>query len=675
MNEDEKNVQEPNTSGELPPSEQETETIQDYYEKSKDAILSAETWEEIAEIKVLKGILTDRRLAQSQKDVLQSILEDKAKKLKMYSQFKKILSSVKKELAKDSEYQRSTYNIISFSDADYSIALASRDFYCDDSAVYRGNMVVINQPLIISKIFIDVENFTESVGLSYVKIFDHYPKWYQLSIPKEVISNKNKIISLAAYGIMITTQNAQEVSEYLTSLITDNAKYMPVVKGVSRMGYVYGDFVPYAEDYQYIGDLNYKNLYNSVKFAGDIEKWVETYKTIEGSIPAKISVLASFASVLVPQVESFIYIFHIWGMSDIGKTLCLRLAASVWGKPDEYMQNLNATNVGLERTADFLHNMPLILDELQTIAEKREFRDFIYKITQGQGKLRGSVDGVQRTSDWRNAVITTGEQPLTSQNSAGGELNRVFDVYCDRRIFDEPEKVYSSITENYGLAGLYFIKALSHDKFEHLDKFMTWEQQTNLEFADLKAKFELWQIYIKNADGYRIDGKKKMCVALLLLADELVNLIFLGLDENEAQEKTCEFFTKLSRYIEPRDDTDVVRRAYEYILAWIAENKSKFAQKMATPSDDEVASNNIDAIAHENRMPEVWGKFETKDSVFVSGSKLKSVLDEGGFNYELTVKEFNNRGWTVMAENQEKSTKALRISGILVRGIELKLEI
>ena len=667
------------TINEEKPSENETETIQDHFEKCKSAVSSIETWEETANIPVLKGILTDRCLAQSQKDVLQSILEDKAKKLKMFTQFKKILSSIKKELAKDKEYQRSTFNIINFIDADYAITLASRDFYCDGNAIFHGSTVVINQPLMISKIFIDVENFTESVELSYVKIFDYTPKWYTLNVPKEVISNKNKIISLAAYGIMITTQNSQEVCEYLTSLIADNAKFIPVVKGVSRMGYInlhanFEDFVPYAEDYQYIGDLNYKNLYNSVKFVGNIEKWVETYKAIEASIPAKIAVLASFASVLVPQVESFIYIFHIWGMSDIGKTLCLRLAASVWGKPDEYMQNLNATNVGLERTADFLHNMPLILDELQTIAEKREFRDFIYKITQGQGKLRGSVDGVQRTSDWRNAVITTGEQPLTSQNSAGGELNRVFDVYCDKKIFVEPEKVYSSISENYGMAGLYFIKALSTDKFEHLDKFMTWEQQASLEYADLKAKFELWQIYIKNSD-YSIDGKKKMCAALLLLTDELVNMIFLGLDEEKSQAKTRGFFAELSRYIEPREDTDVVRRAYDYILAWIAENKSKFAQKMVAPSDNEVASNSIDSAAQENRMPEVWGKFETRDSVFVSGSKLKSVLDDGGFNYELTVKEFNNRDWTVMTDSQDKSTKKMRISGIVVRGIEIKLEI
>jgi uncharacterized protein (DUF927 family) len=362
MNNDEKTT---NTSGEQANAEP-TET---YYEKARRTVSTLETWDEIADANILK-LFKSTSLSHTEKEYIISILAEKSKKLKMHTEFKKIVSAVKKEVAKDRDYLRSTYNTISFYDT--PLILASRNFSCDESNIYKGNELIISQPLIISKIYIDVEDYTESVELSYRKPFDNYPKWYEINVPKEVISNKNKIISLAAYGIMVTTENAGKISEYLISLISDNAKYIPVVQGVSRMGYIEGEFVPYAEDFKYIGDASYRNLYNSVKFHGSVQKWIETYKSIESSIPAKIAVLASLASVLVPQVESFIYIYHIWGISDIGKTLCLRLAASVWGKSDEYMQNLNATNVGLERTANFLHNMPLILDELQTIAEKKE---------------------------------------------------------------------------------------------------------------------------------------------------------------------------------------------------------------------------------------------------------------------------------------------------------------
>ena len=480
---------------------------------------------------------------------------------------------------------------------------------------------------------------------------------------------------------MITTQNAEYVSEYLTTLLLDNAKYIPVSQGISRMGYADGElteFVPYSENFEYIGDVNYKKLYNSVKRNGSLDEWIKIYKSIDTgtgepySIPAKISVLASFASVLIAHVKSLLYVFHLWGVSDIGKTVCLRLAASVWGEPDIYVQNMNATNVGLERTAHFLCNLPLILDELQTIRDEN-LSKLIYLVSQGQGRTRGSAEGVQNTPDWHNTVITTGEQPLTSEKSAGGEFNRVFDVYCDKKIFSNPEEIYSVTSKNYGWAGFAFILAIVGGYGEVLE--MLTNNRVDLSFADLKQKFEKWQLYIKNAEKENTGGKKRMCTALLLLADELVNIIFLGLPENEAQNKSCEFFGLLTKYIEPKNDTDVVRRAYDYILTWIAENKCKFAQKTAAPSDNEIASNVINAIASEIRMPEVWGKFETKDSVFISGKILKDILDEGGYSYELTINEFNKRGWTVMAENQDKATKRLRLSGIAVCGVEIKTEL
>jgi len=221
------------------------------------------------------------------------------------------------------------------------------------------------------------------------------------------------------------------------------------------------------------------------------------------------------------------------------------------------------------------------------------------------------------------------------------------------------------LSENYGTAGLYFVNALSLFPISDLPDAPTLPEIFSL--VDLKSKFEQWQDFIKGADGYNIDGKKKMCAALLLLADELVNIIFLGLSVDDAKKRTEEFFVELSRYIEPREDTDVVSRAYEYILAWVAENKSKFARK----SVDDV----MPPGAKEESMLEVWGKFETSNTLFVSGKILKSVLDEGGFNYELTINEFNRRGWTVKAENQIKSTKTARINGIPVRGIEIRIDV
>ncbi|MCL2775169.1 MAG: DUF927 domain-containing protein [Oscillospiraceae bacterium] len=167
----------------------------------------------------------------------------------------------------------------------------------------------------------------------------------------------------------------------------------------------------------------------------------------------------------------------------------MRLAASVWGDPDAYVQNLNATNVGLERTAHFLCNLPLILDELQTIRDDN-LSKLIYLVSQGQGRTRGSADGVQNTPDWHSTIITTGEQPLTSERSAGGEFNRVFDVYCDKKIFETPEEIYSVTGKNYGWAGCAFILAVMGG-YEATVELLT-HNSVDLSFVDLKEKFGQW---------------------------------------------------------------------------------------------------------------------------------------------------------------------------------------
>ena len=145
MNDDDKNTND-SENGEESPTEQTSETAQmkDYFERVKNAFTSLEEWENIADVTIIKSLLTDRRLTQSQKESLMSILTGKAKQMKMGTEFKKIVALVKKELSKDNEYQRGSYNIINFSDGDCAIVLASRDFYCDGNAIRRTIMRAIN---------------------------------------------------------------------------------------------------------------------------------------------------------------------------------------------------------------------------------------------------------------------------------------------------------------------------------------------------------------------------------------------------------------------------------------------------------------------------------------------------------------------------------------------------
>ena len=101
----------------------------------------------------------------------------------------------------------------------------------------------------------------------------------------------------------------------------------------------------------------------------------EVTKTVResASVPARIMLAAGFASVLVEPCGGLPFFVHLWGNTEGGKTVALMLAASIWANPrlGEYVHSFNGTEVTQELSASFVNSMPLILDELQILKEKK----------------------------------------------------------------------------------------------------------------------------------------------------------------------------------------------------------------------------------------------------------------------------------------------------------------
>jgi len=66
--------------------------------------------------------------------------------------------------------------------------------------------------------------------------------------------------------------------------------------------------------------------------------------------------------------------------------------------------------------------LPLVLDELQTIMDDRKsFDQIVYRLSEGQGRTRASRSGgLRRVPRWSLAVLTSGERPVTGCLSGGG---------------------------------------------------------------------------------------------------------------------------------------------------------------------------------------------------------------------------------------------------------------
>src|SRR5699024_5305714 len=213
-----------------------------------------------------------------------------------------------------------------------------------------------------------------------------------------------------------------------------NYDIIPEVSSVGRLGWIddYG-FSPYAGDLVFDGEEEYRTRFESIRFRGDRQKWIECCKTVragktKGAVIARIMLAASFASALVKPCNCLPFFVHLWGGSETGKTVGLLLAASVWADPEigKYIQTFNATDVSKELGAAFYNSLPLILDELQLVKDNRkDFDRMIYQLSEGVGRARGRKQGgLQKTPTWRNCVITTGESPSIPATSARAPATR-----------------------------------------------------------------------------------------------------------------------------------------------------------------------------------------------------------------------------------------------------------
>jgi uncharacterized protein (DUF927 family) len=194
--------------------------------------------------------------------------------------------------------------------------------------------------------------------------------------------------------------------------------------------------------------------------------------------------------------------FHFFGQSSVGKTTCLRMAASVWGSGADggYIRTWRATANGLEAAFAGASDTCLPLDELGQV-EGRELGQALYMATGGVGKQRMRRDATLKPShSWRVIVLSSGEFPIETKlnedpkhgaRANAGQLVRAVDIpVCGvHGVFDafEPEdvdpsafaeKCKNATSTFYGMAGPEFVRQLIAQNIsakhvrEHVDAFV-----------------------------------------------------------------------------------------------------------------------------------------------------------------------------------------------------------
>ena len=540
-------------------------------------------------------------------------------------------------------------NVTKFPGLENKQQLFCGDYTCNDKGVYRNDECICNHPIYISKL---VQPIDDS-GAAHIELSYYIDeKWQSIIRPRRAIYDRRQILGLSEIGLDVTSENAGDIIQYFRTLEGwsgcapadgSEPRTIPKIDGFARFGWHDDKFMPYISEDQavFTGAVEYENVFNAFERKGSFDEWKKAIRPFyeQGANPAvRTALAAATASIILGYIEGGLPFFvHFFGASGNGKTVTLKVAASMFGNPSAegggLIQSFSSTQVGLERRAEVLNNVPMLLDELGVKggSTEHEVSELVYQLTEGVGKTRGAREGgIQKMAKWLCVFITTGEQTLTSLTSQAGVRNRVLSVDINGgEIFGnvrEATAMIDTINSNYGYAAHMII-----DNIITLGRDAVKAKQQNALKA-LKAKMQ---------DGM---NKQLVSASFMAVADEINRLSFLfsGIEINES-------YDWLTKIIATEDEVSALQNALDWIKGWRTTNGSHFFTK-GSEVDSEVMGNSQD----------VWG-IRRKDGYWAYvPMKLEEAMTRAGLKYTGIIAEAKAHN-LLMTDSNGKSTVNCRI--------------
>lgn len=516
------------------------------------------------------------------------------------------------------------------------LELFSGQYKCEESGVYFMDKFgyevnVCRHPIMPIQRLCNADTGEERLEIAYKK----GKNWRTVIVEKSVIASSSSILQLASYGILVNSENAKALSTYILEIENLNFDVIPEQQSIGRLGWIsQKHFSPYVEELVFDGETNFKHMFNAIKSCGNRETWLYAMRDLrKEKSPGRLFLAASFASVILEPCGLLPFFLHAWGGTEVGKTVGLMIAASVWGSPrlGDFVLTFNSTSVGQEMTASFLNSLPMCIDELQIQSSSgiRDFDRIIYQLTEGVGRARGAkTGGLQRMNTWRNCIITNGEHPISNSSSGGGAVNRVIEFECDEKVYSDLVGICAVISSNYGFAGREFVEFLQQDgMFEAVNAIQK----------------EYYRELLKSDST----DKQAASASAILAADAIATeLIF-----KDGNNLTV---SDLEKIMTKKAEVNVNQRALEFVYELAERNPNRFK-----------------ANEFGDYQGEVWGKKED-DCIYFIKSVFDREMANAGFNSTAFLAWAKRMGYIDTDKN--KRTKKAWILGGSVNTVCVKKE-
>ena len=577
-------------------------------------------------------------------------LRDKAMLLKCAGKFDAMVNAYKK-VDREMRKQQKTMSIQSdnkpfdnYTNFDYFDD--GHELYCgawmaDQNGVRSfdmfGEHIACYHPILITKRLTNAETGREKVRLAFCKGF----KWREITVDKGVIASSTKIVQLADQGVSVTSETSKLLVRFLSDLENLNINNIEDGASTGKFGWISDGFMPYDKDIEFDAESRFRDIYESIRPHGDFDTWLNLMKKIRAGdrYEPQLYMAGSFASVLLKPLNVLPFVLNLWGETGKGKTVALMVAASIWANPAEnrYITDPVSSQVAIEVREDVLNNLPIMIDDLSKTRDKYQdgFTDLIYMLCGGKGKDRSNTSlGLNKATNWQNICLTNIERPLATDTMRGGAINRILDFEMeDGSIFQNGNRVVSTISKNYGFAGEMFVRIIQQ-----------------MDVADIKSMQEdfLAKINARAAElGQEKEEKQSIPLSVLLTADKIAtDEIFLDgiyLDLNRCVDA-----------LKNKGDVSENDRAYEFILSEVSMNPNSFIP------DDEG-----------NYRGQRWGKYHDGYVIIISNA-FDKICERGNFSRKAFLQWANKKG-IIQTDGRGQPTKTCRFGDSSPKCIWIKI--
>lgn len=498
-------------------------------------------------------------------------------------------------------------------------------FYVKETDKGLKEELVSSDVIIIRRVFHDYDN-----GLCYVELATfRNDTWNSLPImPLEDIFDANVVKGLSKYGVDAGSTNSLRLIDYFRAFKAANDIVLKPVVCYSSLGWHKNVFyLANGDDDVYMRVGN--DLKNIVNVQGDYDVWKKLVVKVMENQTAKFMIAASLASPLVKIFNAPNYMYMIYGSRGIGKTNILKMCASVWGS-DNYILSANATLNFVENRMFVLQNLPVILDETENADSN--FTQVIYRGYNGIGRGRLNADSSPMAiCRWSNLCIISGENPIISAQSKGGQYRRIIEIRLKEELSrDEKCSIGRIVRDNYGFLGRNFVEYVNSKK-----------DVIKKQYDDFAR--ELLSVY-KNVEDSHL-----FAISMVSMASIYMDMHLLDLDYEAAVQSSKQLAESIINELPQKSTVDDAQRAYEYIIDYVQMNYKHFAEY-----------NQSVGAYHVGTYPSIFGIVDSDWTYFIP-VVFDTALKNEGYNPRRIKSDFIELG--ICKTDKDGNNYVLKLKG------------